>query len=79
MHDTVCVFSYRLQIVAGSGFKDGQRFLRPFSAADLTSLDKLPHLTGDQWLMLAQWIPLALQDGEGILSPDKNLVRLPFC
>lgn len=58
----------RLHIAAGRGFSDGVRKLRQFGAADVTSLLHLPHLSGDHWLVLAQWLPLALQDGHGVLS-----------
>ena len=63
---TIRVFVCRLRAFAVR-FSDGERFLRGFSG--VTSLDNLPHIPGDEWLMLAQWFPLILQDGEGILAP----------
>ena len=71
---SICVRS-RLYIVAGEPFKEGDRYLRAFAAKDITSLKHLPHLTADQWLMLAQWFVLALQDGHGVLTPHATVVR----
>lgn len=52
---------------------DGVRRLRAFTG--LTSLSKLPTLTGDENEMLLQWIGFLMQDCRGILKPATAKVR----
>ena len=58
-------------------FNEGSRFLRGFN--NIKSLDKLPTMTGDEREMLMQWLPVALQSGDGILSEDNTRVSCICC
>ena len=62
--------------MASSGFKDGKHQLRPFQAKDFATISSLPGMTASDWMSLAQWTLLALQDGEGVLTVKATEVLL---
>lgn len=68
------VMVYRLKVLT-SPLTDGQRSLKAFN--NIKTFKKLPHFTGKQWLMLLQWMPAAIQNGDGVLSEKHTLVC--FC
>lgn len=58
--------------VWASYFHDGTRYIRGFS--DMRDLDRFTKMTGAEWLMFLQQLPLVLQDGNGILLPETTVV-----
>lgn len=55
-------------------FHDNHHWLGSFS--HVTSLKKLPHLSGRQWSMLLQWLPVVLQSGYRIMTRKHTKVSL---
>lgn len=51
---------------------EGDSKMRPMPK--ITTLEDLPIVTGEQYGMLFQWLPVILQDGNDILSPSMTLV-----
>lgn len=59
-------------------FSDGVRFTRSFDdlkTVHVATGSGFPTLTGAEWLMLFQLLPLIIQSGDGILSVEKHAVR----
>lgn len=56
-------------------FHDGSRYIRSFE--DMKSIDHFAKMTGAEWMMFLQHLPVILQDDNYILSPTTmKVVRI---